>query len=411
MFRLLGLSDKSDVLKYLGIGIGGVVLMLQAAIANRRAKAMQLTAEAHTRSNENAEHGLRQERLKNAIEHLGNKSESVRLGGAHELFHLAQDTRDDDSIRQTILDILCAHIRRTTGNNTYLDRYSSKPSEEIQSLLILLFVQEHDVFTGLRINLRESWLNGADLRRARLMGADLREARLNEADLESGVLQEAGLEEAYLKGANFRRATLREARLFAAHMHGTMFLEAEMQGVNIQYGNLTTAAFTYANLRGAHLAGAKMYGTILTGAHMEGADISGAYLQASRLKAANLRGAGSHDWDSSIPFADRISGAIGKACDLSNLGEEGMYSRNRVDEIASELLRPEDQMRLKKEFEPYVDCPAPPRISADHGAILGSYTQVEAEQWITEHGRATLVNRRGLSSDSRRHRDRGSDST
>ena len=163
MFRFLGLSEKSEVLKYLGISVGGLVLMLQAVIANRRANAMQQTAEAQARANENTEHGLRQERLKNAIEHLGSESESVRLGGAYELFHLAQDTMDNESLGQTVLDILCAHIRRTTGEDAYQDKHSSKPSEEIQSLLTLLFVQEHDLFTGLRINLRESWLNGAEL--------------------------------------------------------------------------------------------------------------------------------------------------------------------------------------------------------------------------------------------------------
>ena len=42
------------------------------------------------------EQGQRQDRLKNAIEHLGHKSDSVRLGGAYELFHLAKDTLDEE---------------------------------------------------------------------------------------------------------------------------------------------------------------------------------------------------------------------------------------------------------------------------------------------------------------------------
>ncbi len=173
--QFLGLSKKSEVLKYLGIAITGLVLMLQAVIANKRAKAMEETsraqadaAKAQAIANRNTEQGQRQERLKSAIEHLGNESESVRLGGAYELFHLAQDT---ESLQQTVLDILCAHIRRTTRDNEYQKKHSSQPSEEIQSLLTLLFVHGYDVFTGLHINLYESWLNGADLREARLSGA------------------------------------------------------------------------------------------------------------------------------------------------------------------------------------------------------------------------------------------------
>ena len=64
LFWLLGLSDKSEVLKYLGIGIAGLLLMLQAVIANRRAKAMQQAAEAQVAANKHTEGGQRQERLK-----------------------------------------------------------------------------------------------------------------------------------------------------------------------------------------------------------------------------------------------------------------------------------------------------------------------------------------------------------
>ncbi len=148
--QLLGLSEKNEILKFLGIGFGGILLVWQAVIANKRAKALEETAKAQAKAteeqakaNENTEQGQRQERLKNAIEHLGQASDSVRLGGAYELFHLAQDTKD---LRQTVLDILCAHIRQATGGEKYREDYPSKPSEEVQSLLTLLFVQDHKVF-------------------------------------------------------------------------------------------------------------------------------------------------------------------------------------------------------------------------------------------------------------------------
>ena len=148
---LLGLKEKGEkfeILKFLGIGMGGILLALQAVNSHRRAKAMEDAANAQAgataeqaKANQNTEDGQRQERLKNAIEHLGHNSDSVRLGGAYELFHLAQDTEE---LRQTVLDILCAHIRQTTESESeYRKEYKSKPSEEVQSLLTLLFVQEH----------------------------------------------------------------------------------------------------------------------------------------------------------------------------------------------------------------------------------------------------------------------------
>ena len=188
--ELLGLSEKDEVLKFIGFCIAGVVSIWLALSADKRANAIDATAK-------NTEAGQRQERLKNAIEHLGHKRESVRMGGAYELFHLAKDTEDED-LRQTVMDILCAHIRQMTTDQTtrgkdYQAEHKSKPSEEIQSLLTLLFVQEHDVFKGRSINLQDSYLNGANLSQARLKKANLREAQLQRADLRSAQLQGADL--------------------------------------------------------------------------------------------------------------------------------------------------------------------------------------------------------------------------
>ena len=94
--QLLGLYAKNEILKFLGIGMGGVLLALQAMMSYKRAKALEDTAnvqaeaakaqakatEEQAKANQNTEQGQRQERLKNAIEHLGHDKDSVRLGGA-----------------------------------------------------------------------------------------------------------------------------------------------------------------------------------------------------------------------------------------------------------------------------------------------------------------------------------------
>ncbi|MDE0085554.1 MAG: pentapeptide repeat-containing protein, partial [Candidatus Poribacteria bacterium] len=239
IFNLLGVSEKDqpkyEVLKFLGIGMGGVLVALQALASHRRAKAMEDTAktqvdaanaqanaaQAQARANEHTEQGLRQERLKNAIEHLGHDSDSVRMGGAYELFHLAEDNED---LRKTAFDILCAHIRQTTGEYEYQKMYGSKPSEEIQSLLALLFVQEHEVFKGLHINLRESYLNGANLREARLQRAVLTGAHLQGAYLMGAHLQEANLSKAHLRGTSLSGAKLQKAELSMAHLQGAYLM-------------------------------------------------------------------------------------------------------------------------------------------------------------------------------------------
>ena len=125
---LFGLCAKNETLQFLGIGLGGVLLALQALMSYRRAKALEDTANAQAeaakaqakateeqaKANQNTEQGQRQERLKNAIEHLGHPSESVRIAGTHELRLLARDSKEP-LFRRTVLDILIAHVRRTTG--------------------------------------------------------------------------------------------------------------------------------------------------------------------------------------------------------------------------------------------------------------------------------------------------------
>ena len=212
IFNLLGVSEKQqpkyEVLKFLGISMGGILVALQAVMSYKRAKAMEETAKsqadaskAQARANENTEQGLRQERLKNAIEHLGHERDSVRLGGAYELFHLAEDNKD---LRKTAFDMLCLHIRQTTGEKEYQENYKSKPSEEIQSLLTLLFVQDHKVFKGLQINLQGIWLNGVNLRKARLAKAVLSGTYLQGCDLHGAYLQGADLHGAYLPRGTLR---------------------------------------------------------------------------------------------------------------------------------------------------------------------------------------------------------------
>ncbi|MXW78853.1 MAG: pentapeptide repeat-containing protein, partial [Gemmatimonadetes bacterium] len=235
--ELLDLPSKNETLKFLGIGMGGVLVALQALMSYKRAKAMEQTAEAQAdaaRAQADAvaktEQGQRQDRLKNAIEHLGHESDSVRLGGAYELFHLAEDTED---LRQTVLDILCAHIRQTTGESKYRETHKSEPSEETQSLLTLLFVQDYEVFKGCHINLQGSWLNGADLKEARLEGAILNGAHLQKADLFNARLKGAVLPNAHLQGAILKEAHLQGAILNGAHLQKAILWSAHLQGANL----------------------------------------------------------------------------------------------------------------------------------------------------------------------------------
>ena len=395
-YDLLGLESdqKSDFLKYLGFAMGGVLVAIQATASHLRAKAMEAVVKQQAEANRQNESGLRQERLKNAIEHLGSDSESVRLGGAYELFHLAEDT---ESLRQTVLDILCAHIRRTTGQDHYKETYSSRPSTEIESLLAQLFVYEPEVFSGHRVNLSESWLNGAELRGALLGGADLRSAQLSKARLEYARLERANLAGARLNEADLGHACLREASLELAFMRGAQLGYAELQGAIIVGGHLAGASLQGSSLQGADLTSAELCGVDLVSANLEGAKLSWARLQAASLGYANLRGAGNAEWGWQSTYAERIRASIGKEGTLSDV-QTGGLEKDRVDEIVDQIEGILNRGGLEIRLRPYVGKPDRRGLPKGHGAILGSYGQVEAARWIAQHDSAMEARAEGTSS-------------
>ena len=340
IFNRLGIArteePKYEALKFLGIGMGGLLIALQALMSYRRAKAMEDAVEK-------TEQGQQQDRLKNAIEHLGHKSESVRLGGAYELFHLAKDTK---TFRQTVLDILCAHIRQTTGASKYRETYKSEPSEEIQSVLKLLFVQEREVFKGRRINLQGSWLNGVSLTNANLQGALLIEANLQSASLIRANLQGALLIEANLQGAS----------LAEAFLHGSFLHEVRLQGATL--------------LR----------------ALLQGATLNKVYLQGANLSEVHLQGIGSEN-DILDSFAQRVRRSINWESDLSEVIFAGELSQEDVDSLVKDLSD-DDANKLRGKLTPHIDQPASNQLPNGSGAITDPYTREEAEKWIAEYEQA-----------------------
>lgn len=369
----LGISDKSQTLTFLGIGMGGVLLALQALMSYKRAKALEDTAasqaEAATaqaeatkeqaKANHNTEQGQRQQRLRNAIQHLGHKSASVRLGGAYELFHLVEE-KDMENLRQTVLNILCAHIRQTTSTTKYRKGHKSRPSEEIQSLLFLLFVSHHDVFKRCTIDLRGSWLNGADLSSARLSAANLTEVRLQGA-----YLREARLDGAFLKLARLQTADLRDVRLRGAVLH-------------------------WAGLQGADLSRGQLQGASLGGAGMQESTLSGTGFQGAKC------------WTDHLAFSERILEAVGQEGTL--FGPENKWSGAKFTggitlagggstardvpqnlEAIIEGLDGERADILRASLTHHLDLEVSRELPEGSGAITGVFPREDADLWIAKY--------------------------
>ena len=417
IFDLLGVAEKgeskNEALKFLGISMGGILIALQALMSYKRAKAMEDTAKSQADAVLKTEQGQRQDRLKNALEHLGHKKDSVRLGGAYELFHLAEDNKE---LRQTVLDILCAHIRQTTGEYEYQNqkKYNvpedvgdvSEPSEEVQSLLSLLFVQDHDVFKGLRADLRGSWMRGADLRIARLenavlVGVDLQEANLTRANLqranlERAQLQGANLDAANLRGTDLTRANLQRADLKGVKLQGTDLTRANLQRVDLKGANLQGVDLKGANLQRANLQRAKLQGVVLWAVELQGADLTETQLQAANLweaklqetnlTEAQLQGVISKE-NCFISFEKRIRTQTGQESDLSRITFEGGLGQDALDCIVGDPFSEEDK-KLREKLTRHLDKPKSNKLPKNSDAIPGTYTREDAEKWIAEYNEA-----------------------
>ena len=234
---LTGVQTKSELLKFIGWGISGLIATLGVIGLLKRTNALD-------EQNKLTEKGHIHERFKAATEHLGNKdSVSMRIASFNEFYSLAEITAkitEDKGLKETIFDILCAHVRQTTKHKDY--QHNLKPTEEMQNLLAILFKPKNkDIFSGLNVNLAETHLKGAYLQYAKLQYANLENAELKNAYLENAELKNAYLENTELQNANLENANLRFINLQNAKLQNANLKNTELQGANLQGINLQNA--------------------------------------------------------------------------------------------------------------------------------------------------------------------------
>ncbi|BBM89120.1 hypothetical protein COTS27_00813 [Spirochaetota bacterium] len=310
------LCNPGVLIVRLGYAIGGVIASLVAVAALERVRAL--------------DQGNIEDRYKNAITQFGNENSSVRLAGAYGLYYLARDNEDR---RVNICNVLCVHIRGITTSEkpifnrqkdlattvgpifdkeSYSERYKTKPSDEVQSILDLLTNKENNKdfpFKSHWINLANAHLNGANLEKAQLQGANLRQAWLQGAKLGSAQLQEAYLWNAQLQGTNLNHAYLQEANLDYAQLQEAKLEKAQLQAATLQSAYLQGANLEEAQLQGANLRESHLQGANLRKSHLQGARLgflqttdsekkqpqiilsNGVQLQGANLREAQLQGA------------------------------------------------------------------------------------------------------------------------
>jgi len=208
-----------------------------------------------------AQEGQLTDRFTRAVDQLGSRQLTVRLGGIYALERIARASSPD---RETIAQVLTAFVRETAPWRlpdpapSNVDR--SPPSKD--KTFALLQTRAPDVEWALVV-LGRTVLSGQQNKRLRLNLVDLRGANLEQLHFETMDFAYSHLEGAWLRGTHLERSWL------------------------------VAADLREADLAGAHLAGARLYRADLTNAHnLDRADLAGARADAATRWPAGFDPAG-----------------------------------------------------------------------------------------------------------------------
>ena len=270
---ILGTKSKKEALQFIAFGMGGIVATIVAVAINRRAN-------AQAKNNELIEKGHINDRFQHATINLGHEKRRVRITSFYQFHYLAEVNKD--GFRESIFDILCAHLRQITSGKFYkLKEGEKEPTDECQALLNILFKsKDQSVFSKFPINLekiclRKMNLSTARLSYANLKGADLSGANLSDADLSNADLSNANISDADLSNANLSHADLASANLSDA---------------DLLYTNLSHAGLMDTNFRGAYLTDVNFSGTLLLGTDFREANLNHIKLENADIQRPDFRG-------------------------------------------------------------------------------------------------------------------------
>ncbi len=276
-------KDEMSILermKFAAYLVGGVFLIWQLRISNRRATALEKTAAS-------GEKGNITERFKNAIEHLADEMDSVQIGGIYTLYHVAKEAAE---YKETVLKILLAHLRKI------MVRKENPDDQVVMAILDALFARrgEKPLFESIDlsyVNLKKIGLRGPSLfpynlstisgaMDLDLTGAWLLEVDLSGADMSHSVCEKTTFYFAVCVGTKFHYATF----------NGASFDGASCNGASCNGASFCGASFDDASFVGTDLSEADMSHSVCDGTIFNHAVCVGTWFKEVTFKGASFIG-------------------------------------------------------------------------------------------------------------------------
>ena len=243
-------NTKQPTLKFIGWLISGCIALIATILINRRANAQiksseaqvissdaqMKSSEAQITSNELTRQRQSKELFNRAAGHLGNDRAEARIVAFYELHSLA---RAEEDLRERVFEVLCAHLRQITTAPDYAG--IGKPTEEVQTLLDLLFGSDEPIFQRLKANLR----------RVNLVGAHMVSAHMPNTDFTDACLIGANMSLAKLHNCNFCTTKMHGANLTGAELLLSKFTGTKLYGSQLYSANFQLANFLSTDFRGS----------------------------------------------------------------------------------------------------------------------------------------------------------------
>lgn len=116
-------TSVSESIRTGGLVSAAVVALYALWLNDRRRRVEESRHDLERRSNEQARERAADERFARAVELLGHDADQVRVGAVHALAGLA---RSRSSYVQTVLDVLCAYLRRPFDHPDYVENRTAE---------------------------------------------------------------------------------------------------------------------------------------------------------------------------------------------------------------------------------------------------------------------------------------------
>lgn len=250
---------KWEVIKGIGYALGLMLLAWQVLNTSRRADAAEKNAETALKANT-------EQRYHNAVSHLSNENESIRIGAIYNLYHISQSTKTYD---ETIFDMFCVHLK--SDNSKMLDKKETIQisKKEKQIMIDKLFRVEEEKRIVAEPDSID--ISGADLNSIDFSDAYLRNAKLTGVNIDLCIFDRADLTGATLPSELGGTKSMLGAKLDNIKLYTkTNMRGLKLQPSELQKGNKKASSLVNSVLLSVDLSNADLTEVNLTGANFNG---------------------------------------------------------------------------------------------------------------------------------------------